>query len=58
VIAAARQATGFDVALVLLLVALAVLGAVALLVAVLCDRGPEVDEFEDLDDGHGPRSIR
>lgn len=53
-----RQATDIDVALLLLIAALAVLGAAALVVAVLTDPGPHLPEFEDLDDGHGPRSLR
>lgn len=53
-----RQATGIDVALLVLIAALAVLGCAALVVAVLCDPGPELDEFEDLDDHNGPRSLR
>ncbi len=53
-----HQATSIDVALLILCAALAVIGGVALVVAVLTDPGPDLPEFEDLDDGHGPRSVR
>lgn len=58
---AAAQAAEVDVALLVLIAALAVLGGVALIIAVLTDPGPDLPEFEDLDgldDGHGPRSLR
>lgn len=53
-----REATGLDVALLVLIVALAVLGAAALTIAVLSDPGSDDGEFEDLDDGRGPRSLQ
>lgn len=59
--AQARPAAEVDVTLLVLIAALVVLGAVALVVAVLTDPGPEMDEFEDdldADDSHGPRSLR
>ncbi len=63
-IAATRPAAEIDVTLLVIIAALALVGAVALVYAVLTDPGPDLPEFEDLDglddldDGHGPRSVR
>lgn len=63
-IAATRPAAEIDVTLLVIIAALALAGAVALVYAVLTDPGPDLPEFEDLDglddldDGHGPRSVR
>lgn len=53
---AARQAT--DVTLLLFAAAMAVLGLVALVLALLCDHPEDLPEFDDIDDGHSPRSLR
>ncbi len=55
---AARQADGTDIVMLVPIAALAVAGGIALVVAVLTDPGGEAPEFDDLDDGHGPRSVR
>lgn len=55
---AVRPPDDLDITFLVIAAAIALIGLVALAAAVLCDDPEGLPEFDDLDDGRSPRSLR